>query len=96
MIAAHIEAAYSGLMDKLPDVGLPNNQVADLGWRFLEKIVQLPLTLPAIEASQRVNYFESLFREAVTYASGSSYTRDWTIRSSPTAIRRATKPNNPI
>jgi hypothetical protein len=64
MVAAHVEAAYSEVVEKLSDVGTASDQVVDLGWRFLEKIVQLPLTLPAIEASTKVSYFESLFQEA--------------------------------
>lgn len=48
VVAAHIEVAYAGLVDKL---GTENGE---LGWRFLEKIVQLPLSLPAIDPQRHL------------------------------------------
>jgi KAP-like P-loop domain-containing protein len=56
MVAAHIEAAYSGLAEALADTG-----PSALGWRFLEKIVQLPLALPAMAADRKSRYIELLF-----------------------------------
>jgi KAP family P-loop domain len=56
MVAAHIEAAYSGLVKALADTS-----PSALGWRFLEKIVQLPLALPAMEAGRKTRYIEWLF-----------------------------------
>jgi hypothetical protein len=63
MVAAHIEAAYSGLVEALADTG-----PSALGWRFLEKIVQLPLALPAMEAERKARYIELLFQGTVPVA----------------------------
>ena len=49
MVAAHIEAAYKELVERVRERGRTNGDAVDLGWRFLEKFVQLPLTLPGIE-----------------------------------------------
>jgi hypothetical protein len=53
MVAAHVEAAYGSLAQRLGDS-------FDLGWRFLEKIVQLPLTLPALERERATEFAGSL------------------------------------
>ena len=57
MVAAHVEAAYGNLAQRLEQHG----DVFELGWRFLEKIVQLPLTLPALEPERAAGFAESLF-----------------------------------
>jgi KAP family P-loop domain len=61
MVAAHIEAAYDQLVAKLQAMVGPGGQAGDLGWRFLEKIVQLPLTLPSIDPARTTTFFEGLF-----------------------------------
>jgi hypothetical protein len=63
MVAAHIEAAYSELVKELADTS-----PSALGWRFLEKIVQLPLALPAMEAGRKARYIEWLFTGAAPAA----------------------------
>lgn len=45
VVAAHVETAYKDLVEKLKEGELPS-EWSTLGWRFLEKIVQLPLSLP--------------------------------------------------
>jgi hypothetical protein len=45
LVAAHIEVAYKDLVMALNQDHAPG-EWATLGWRFLEKIVQLPLSLP--------------------------------------------------
>lgn len=57
MVAAHVEAAYGNLAQRLEQHG----DAFELGWRFLEKIVQLPLTLPALEPERAAGFAESLF-----------------------------------
>jgi hypothetical protein len=57
MVAAHVEAAYGNLAQRLEQHGA----AFELGWRFLEKIVQLPLTLPALEPERAAGFAESLF-----------------------------------
>jgi WD40 repeat protein len=61
LVAAHIKAAYSKVAQALNEAGAVDERSADLGWRFLEKIVQLPLTLPAMGSERTMSYFESLF-----------------------------------
>jgi hypothetical protein len=58
MVAAHVEAAYGTLVARFERRGA---DTIDLGWRFLEKIVQLPLTLPALEPDRAAGFAESLF-----------------------------------
>lgn len=65
MVAAHIEAAYEGLAEALETAGLDEAQAVNLGWKFLDKIVQLPLTLPALEPDRTITYFASLFPGAI-------------------------------
>lgn len=61
MVAAHVEAVYGDLVKKLDQTSGAAGQAFDLGWRFLEKIVQLPLAVPAMEQDRTTALFESLF-----------------------------------
>lgn len=61
MVAAHVEAAYGDLVEKLEKTNPVAGQSFDVGWRFLEKIVQLPLALPAMESGRTATLYESLF-----------------------------------
>ena len=63
MVAAHIEAAYGPLVAKLATLRTDGEQAFDLGWRFLEKIVQLPLTLPTISAEHASQFLTSLLSD---------------------------------
>jgi hypothetical protein len=45
VVAAHVELAYKDLVHSAGGLG-PAGRSSTLGWRFLEKIVQLPLSLP--------------------------------------------------
>jgi hypothetical protein len=60
VVAAHIEVAYEALTKAL-DGGDEAGEDRPLGWRFLEKMVQLPLSLPMLEPDQVNTYIESLF-----------------------------------
>jgi hypothetical protein len=57
VVAAHIERSYADLQHAFDDgdAGAP-----PLGWRFLEKMVQLPLSLPAPEPAQLDEYVRTL------------------------------------
>ncbi|MBA2889532.1 KAP family P-loop NTPase fold protein [Nonomuraea soli] len=46
VVAAHVQVAYRQLMCHLPD--------ESIGWRFLEKIVQLPLSVPLLDDDERL------------------------------------------
>lgn len=52
VVVAHVEAAYRDLVETLPDGGR-----SGLGWRFLEKIVQLPLSVPLLDDADRLPAF---------------------------------------
>jgi hypothetical protein len=68
MVAAHVEAAYKDLVAQLRAEGHDRQQSFDLGWRFLEKIVQLPLSLPSVGAERVQEYVGSLFSPAAVAA----------------------------
>jgi hypothetical protein len=68
VVAAHIEVAHQPLVDMLAARGF-DERAGTLGWRFLEKIVQLPLSLP-IPAKGRVGDFLSGVLVPVTSSSG--------------------------
>jgi hypothetical protein len=55
MVAAHIEVAYQALGERLRTSDYWG-ETGMLGWRFLDKIVQLPLSLPALDP-QRASRF---------------------------------------
>jgi hypothetical protein len=55
MVAAHIEVAYKPLIDLLADDDYWGES-STLGWRFLDKIVQLPLSLPVL-SPEKANRF---------------------------------------
>jgi hypothetical protein len=60
VVAAHVEVAYKDLVDNLKQSQL-SGQWSTLGWRFLEKIVQLPLSLPLpVDQTQVGEYVDSL------------------------------------
>ena len=61
MVAAHIEAAYGDLVKRMAELDGANDQPSDLGWKFLEKIIHLPLSLPVMEPIQKATFYGSLF-----------------------------------
>jgi hypothetical protein len=51
MVAAHVEVAYQALGERLRRSDYWG-EAAMLGWRFLDKIVQLPLSVPVLDQDQ--------------------------------------------
>ncbi|GIH23055.1 hypothetical protein Aph01nite_13650 [Acrocarpospora phusangensis] len=49
VVAAHVELAYRELADSMPE-----SLRHGIGWRFLEKIVQLPLSVPLLDDGARL------------------------------------------
>ncbi|GAA0414581.1 hypothetical protein Acor_09530 [Acrocarpospora corrugata] len=49
VVAAHVELAYRELVESMPE-----SLRQGIGWRFLEKIVQLPLSVPVLDDSTRL------------------------------------------
>jgi Cdc6-like AAA superfamily ATPase len=63
VVAAHVEVAYKDLVKGLGSQ--PHGGRSSLGWRFLEKIVQLPLSLPLPVGSAGIDrYLDSLLGPA--------------------------------
>jgi hypothetical protein len=63
-VASHIESAYPDLVRAQRD-GRPNGGWSALGWRFLDKIVQLPLSVPGLRTDDDVaRYLRSLMRSS--------------------------------
>ncbi|MEV6981376.1 P-loop NTPase fold protein [Sphaerisporangium sp. NPDC051017] len=51
VVAAHVEVAYQDLARTLPSSA---EERSGLGWRFLEKIIQLPLSVPLLDDGERI------------------------------------------
>jgi hypothetical protein len=61
LVAAHVEVTYKELVAALREGHAPAGEWITLGWRFLEKIVQLPLSLPKTQpAGEVTRYVRSL------------------------------------
>jgi len=72
LLAAHVQVAYQGLVSALRQ-RYGNSDWSTLGWRFLDKIVQLPLSLPPIDADKYVNsYISNLLEIPVNEAANST------------------------
>ena len=59
IVAAALEVANKDLLEKVREFGVVDSQVP-LGWRFMEKIVQLPLAIPAPDADGAQSYLKYL------------------------------------
>ncbi len=59
MVAAALEVANKDVIEKALEMGLMD-RTAPVGWRFMEKIVQLPITIPPPTKRGRDLYVESL------------------------------------
>jgi KAP family P-loop domain len=59
MVAAHIEVAYQALGERLRTSDYWE-ETGMLGWRFLDKIVQLPLSLPALDPERASRFTGSV------------------------------------
>ncbi len=59
MVAAALEVANKDVIEKALEMGVVDN-TAPVGWRFMEKIVQLPITIPPPTKHGRESYVEYL------------------------------------
>ncbi len=66
VVAAHIETAYQGVVDRMARGTGRADPADELGWRFLEKVIQLPLTLPVMEVARRDAFYASFFDSGPT------------------------------
>lgn len=70
VVAADIEVAYQDQMVRLNDRPAAHGWDT-LGWRFLEKIVQLPLSLPTVDKQLRATFVRGLLNVPASPAPGS-------------------------
>lgn len=95
-VAAHIEAAHPELVTAHRDGRLPGDW-SSLGWRFLDKIVQLPLTLPNPRPEHVRTYVDSLLWHRADEAAGEPAPggrrsrREPSVDEAMTAIRKNTQ-----
>ena len=59
MVAAALEVANKDVIQKAEEMGLTDQSVP-VGWRFMEKIIQLPIMIPPPTPGGRDSYVESL------------------------------------
>ena len=59
MVAAALEVANKEVIEKALEMGLADSTVP-VGWRFMEKIVQLPITIPPPAKGGKESYVKSL------------------------------------
>jgi len=64
MVAAHIEVSYGALVANLDSVTGSRREGDTLGWNFLEKFIQLPLSLPPLEPTTTQRLVRTLFGSA--------------------------------
>ncbi|MCY1078632.1 KAP family P-loop NTPase fold protein [Archangium lansingense] len=58
MVAAALQAAHKDMIANLPsDIGIP------VGWRFMDKFVQLPFLIPVCEQEDVTRFTQALFKE---------------------------------
>jgi hypothetical protein len=55
VVAASMEVVHASIIEKLTD------RRGELGWRFLDKFVQLPFVMPRLNPKQRETYLHGLF-----------------------------------
>jgi len=58
VVAASMEVVHKAIIEKLGD------RRGELGWRFMDKFVQLPFVMPRLHPDQRRSYLEGLFATA--------------------------------
>lgn len=62
IIAAALEVAHSRVIDKLFELN-PGAKGTPIGWRFMDKFVQLPFIIPPVENEDLENYTKSLLSQ---------------------------------
>ena len=62
MVAAALDEAHSNVIARLPEYA----RSASMGWRFMDKFVQLPFIIPPSSSSELNGYLDSLFPQSPT------------------------------
>jgi hypothetical protein len=69
MVAAALEVANKDVIQKAEEMGLAD-RTAPVGWRFMEKIVQLPIMIPPPTEAGRQRYVNSLTGSGIENGGG--------------------------
>ncbi len=93
VVAAHVEVAHEKLVERLKTTSVGSDW-STLGWRFLEKIVQLPLSLPGPSRPQVRAYLGSLFGDTEAQENGQQEeSRQKAIRDRVAAVKAKAEEN---
>ncbi|MFG2794062.1 P-loop NTPase fold protein [Streptomyces sp. NPDC048419] len=89
MVAAHIEVAYGPLVEALTGEDYWG-EAGKLGWRFLDKIIQLPVSLPSLRSDQASQFLGTALVGSTwaSRAEASQEVDDGTARRIENAIRQ--------
>lgn len=82
VVAAHVEVVYKDLAENLQSGRLPGDRLM-LGWQFLEKIVQLPLSLPPPDAEAQVPGYVAALLDGPSVGTTAASATDGTKRPGP-------------
>ncbi|MHA2365905.1 MAG: KAP family P-loop NTPase fold protein, partial [Candidatus Hodarchaeales archaeon] len=59
IVASALEVYYKNIIDEMPSYAKHTR----IGWKFMDKLIQLPFTIPSIDEEDLLNYASSLFYE---------------------------------
>lgn len=65
MVAAALDNAHSGVISRLPSYA----KSTSIGWRFMDKFVQLPFLVPPPTSEESRRYISSLYSEGIAHDS---------------------------
>lgn len=82
VVAAHVEVVYKDLAENLRSGRVPGDRVM-LGWQFLEKIVQLPLSLPPPDSEAQVPGYVAALLDGPSVGATAASTTDGADRPGP-------------
>jgi WD40 repeat protein len=64
-VAAHLETEFAGINNRAIDDPMSFGHLRHTGWRFMEKIIDLPIRLPRVPDAALSNYLDRLLDTAV-------------------------------
>ena len=65
-VAAHLETAFKDINERATDDPTSFGHLRHTGWRFMEKIIDLPIRLPRVPDAALSNYLDRLLDTAPT------------------------------
>lgn len=92
-VAAHLETAHEALGRRIAEDEASYGQLRHIGWRFMEKIVELPVRLPRLTDAALGAYVDELIRpDALGPTPGRDAPGEAPAHAGPAAERRARRP----